>query len=89
MVYGDRRPHLVGLLVPDPEIASEPDVQRRLQQAVDRVNADLSVIERVRRFITADEAFSIENEQLTPSLKIRRHVIGKVYGERLDALYKR
>ena len=89
MVYGDRKPHLVALLVPDQEIASEPDVQQRLQRALDRVNADLSVIERVRRFITAEEAFTIENEQLTPSMKIRRHVIGKAYGERLEALYKR
>ena len=89
MVYGDRRPHLVALLVPDPEIASAPDLHQRLQEAVDRVNGELSVIERVRRFILADEPFSIENEQLTPSLKIRRHVIGKVYGDRLDALYKR
>ena len=89
MVYGDRKPHLVALLVPDSEIASEPDVQQRLQRAVDRVNADLSVIERVRRFILADDAFTIENEQLTPSMKIRRHVIGKAYGERLEALYRR
>ena len=58
MVYGDRRPHLVALLVPDPEIASAPDLQQRLQRAVDRVNADLSVIEKVRRFILADEPFT-------------------------------
>ena len=89
MVYGDRRPHLVALLVPDPEIPKSSDLHARLQKAVDRVNADLSVIEKVRRFILADEGFTIENEQLTPSLKIRRHVISKVYGERLDALYKR
>jgi long-chain acyl-CoA synthetase len=56
---------------------------------VDRVNADLSVIEKIRRFILADAGFTIENQQLTPSLKIRRHVISKVYGERLDGLYKR
>jgi long-chain acyl-CoA synthetase len=87
MVYGDRRPHLVALLVPDQEIANDPDVQQRLQRAVDRVNADLSVIERVRCFIVADAPFSIENEQLTPSLKIRRHVIDQAYGERLAALY--
>jgi long-chain acyl-CoA synthetase len=87
MVYGDRRPHLVALLVPDAEIASAPDLHQRLQQAVDRVNADLSVIEKVRRFITADEPFTIDNEQLTPSMKIRRHVISKAYGERLAALY--
>jgi long-chain acyl-CoA synthetase len=89
MVYGDRRPHLVALLVPDPEIAKSGDLHVRLQKAVDRVNADLSVIEKVRRFILADEGFTIENEQLTPSMKIRRHVISKVYGERLDALFKR
>ena len=53
------------------------------------MNAELSVIEKVRRFIVADEPFSIENEQLTPSMKIRRHVISKVYGERLDALYRK
>ena len=89
MVYGDRRPHLVALLVPDPDIAQAGDPHQRLQSAVDRVNADLSVIEKVRRFITADEGFTIENEQLTPSMKIRRHVISHVYGDRLDALYKR
>jgi long-chain acyl-CoA synthetase len=87
MVYGDRRPHLVALLVPDPEVALAPDVHQRLQRAIDRINADLSVIEKVRRFIVADEPFSIENEQLTPSMKIRRHVISRVYGDRLGSLY--
>src|SRR5205085_11238153 len=38
MVYGDRRPHLVGLLVPDAEIADSPDLQQLLQRAVERVN---------------------------------------------------
>jgi long-chain acyl-CoA synthetase len=87
MVYGDRRPYLVALLVPEAEYAGKPDLQQHLSKAVDKVNADLSVIERVRRFTVADEAFTTDNEQLTPSLKIRRHVIKQVYGERLDALY--
>ena len=87
MVYGDRRPYLVALLVPEAEYATKADLAQRLSKAVDKVNADLSVIERVRRFIIADEAFTTDNEQLTPSLKIRRHVIKQAYGERLDALY--
>ncbi|HEX3424462.1 MAG TPA: AMP-dependent synthetase/ligase [Sphingomicrobium sp.] len=89
MVYGDRRPHLVALLVPDAELTSAADLHQKVQGAVDRVNADLSVIEKVRRFIIADEPFSIDNEQLTPSMKIRRHMISGVYGERLDALFGR
>jgi len=48
-----------------------------------------SVIEKVRGFIVADEPFTVENAMLTPSIKIRRHVIKEAYGERLDGLYKR
>lgn len=69
------------------ELAHDPDYRAALGHAVERVNKDLSVIERIRKFILADEPFTIENEQLTPSLKIRRHVLKQVYGERLDALY--
>jgi long-chain acyl-CoA synthetase len=106
MVTGDRRPYVVGVVVPDPEwtaewakangrrvdfaaLAKDADYHRALSAAVDRVNRDLSVIEKVRRFIIADEPFSVENQQLTPSIKIRRHVIKQIYGERLDGLYKR
>jgi long-chain acyl-CoA synthetase len=89
MVYGDRKPHLVGLLVPDPEIADEPDVHQRLSAAVDRINSDVSVIEKVRRFAIADAPFTVENEQLTPSMKIRRHVIKAAYGDQLEALYRK
>jgi long-chain acyl-CoA synthetase len=64
------------------------DYRAAIGAAVDRVNKDLSVIERVRRFILADEPFTIENQQLTPSLKIRRHILKEVYGERLAGLYK-
>jgi len=64
------------------------DYRAALSAAVERVNRDLSVTERVRRFILAAEPFGIENEQLTPSLKIRRHMIRQVYGERLEALYR-
>jgi long-chain acyl-CoA synthetase len=103
MVYGDRRPHLVGVVVPDTEhmmefaaahgvdvasLKSNPDFTRSVQAAVDRVNAQLSVIEKVRRVIVADTPFTVENEQMTPSLKIRRHVLKKVYGDQLDSLYR-
>lgn len=69
------------------DLSHDPDYKAALAHAVERVNKDLSVIERVRKFIIADEPFTIENEQLTPSLKIRRHVLKQVYGARLDALY--
>ncbi|HVI99681.1 MAG TPA: AMP-dependent synthetase/ligase [Sphingomonas sp.] len=70
------------------KLAHDHEYRAALGAAVERVNRDLSQIERVRRFIVADEPFSIENEQLTPSMKIRRHILKQVYGERLDALYR-
>jgi long-chain acyl-CoA synthetase len=105
MVAGDRRPHLVGVIVPDPEwlqewcvkndvkpdctaLCGDPAVQRAIMAAVDRVNAELSVTEKVRRVCLTADAFTVENEMLTPSMKIRRHKIRDVYGERLDALYR-
>ena len=104
MVYGDKRPYLVGVVVPEAEwalawardkgmpadlhkLAKEPEFQRAMMAAVDRVNSRLSVVEKVRRVIIADEAFSTENQQMTPSLKIRRHVLKQVYGDRLNKLY--
>ncbi|MBB4858021.1 long-chain acyl-CoA synthetase [Novosphingobium chloroacetimidivorans] len=102
MVIGDRRPYVVGLIVPDREwaeswatangvdpgkVQDDPAFTAHVRAAIDRVNADLSVIEKVRRFAFADEPFAIENEEMTPSLKIRRHKIKARYGERLDALY--
>jgi long-chain acyl-CoA synthetase len=70
------------------DLKGVPDFRAGLQAAVERVNRDLSVTERVRRFVVADEAFTVENEQMTPSLKIRRHKLREAYGERMDALYK-
>src|SRR3546814_10744561 len=63
LVYGDRRPHLVALIVPDmdfakawaraqgkpadlPELAADPEFQKAIREAMDRVNGSLSAIER-------------------------------------------
>ena len=105
MVSGDKRPHLVGLIIPDPEWAVEwaqtngepydltalcdlPAFRAAIMAAVDRVNTQVATTEKVRKIILTPDAFTTDNEMLTPSLKIRRHVIRQVYGERIDGLYK-
>jgi long-chain acyl-CoA synthetase len=105
MVSGDKRPYVVGLIVPEAEWALEwarandekfdlselqelPAFRSAIREAVDRVNNELSVTEKVRQFAFADEAFSVENEEMTPSLKIRRHKIRERYGDRLNGLYR-
>ena len=104
MVYGDRRPHLVALIVPDAETVArwarkngrpsglaaavdDPQFRELIAEAVARVNKQLGNAERVRRFALAREEFSVANGMMTPSLKIRRHVIKKAYEPVLEALY--
>jgi long-chain acyl-CoA synthetase len=105
MVYGDRRPHLVGLLVPDDdwlrswsakagkqgglgELAEDSDLRKAMSEAVGRVNAKLGQIEKVRKFMVAPEPFTVDNDQMTPTMKVRRHILKAVYGQRLEALYR-
>jgi long-chain acyl-CoA synthetase len=104
MVFGDRKPHLVALLVPDPEFMAswakengksanleqhheDPELVKALSPIVDRVNRNLSNLEKIRRVTIAPEAFSVDNGLLTPTLKIRRHKIRERYGDRLERLY--
>lgn len=93
MVYGDRRPHLVAVVVPSKELIESRtgrdsiDLATAITTAIARANATLSAIERVRRFIIASEPFTTENGQMTPTLKIRRRAIRQVYGAALEALY--
>ncbi len=68
-------------------LAKDKDLHKALSQVVDEINANLSNIEKVRRFIIAWEPFTIDNALMTPSMKIRRHKIIEIYGERLIDLY--
>ncbi|HEY2890647.1 MAG TPA: long-chain fatty acid--CoA ligase [Dongiaceae bacterium] len=69
-------------------LAEDTAFQRALAPAIDRVNAGLSAIERVRRYTIAAEPFTMENAMLTVSMKIRRHKILERYGAALEHLYK-
>jgi len=102
MVYGDKRPYLVALIVPNTDFATswakahgraiegiedDPAFMKEIAAAVDRTGRALSVVERIRKFVIAPQPFTVENNMMTPSLKIRRHVIRAAYRERLEALY--
>ncbi|HLY57768.1 MAG TPA: long-chain fatty acid--CoA ligase [Stellaceae bacterium] len=97
MVYGDRKPYVVALIVPDDEtlskhpegnVAADPEVQQRIADAVAEANRVLTGAERVRRFLILDEAFTVANGMMTPTLKIKRHMIRQRYGEALERLYE-
>jgi len=99
-----KKPHLVALINPAKDFAelwAESNGVRRdillandkfrqvISEAVDKANMQLSPIERIRRFILVNEAFTIENGLLTPTMKIRRRFITDLYKEQLESLYPR
>ncbi len=90
MVFGDKRSHLVAVIVPEGAAADGRSSAARelVAAAMERANAALSPIERVRRFIIADGPFTVENGQMTPTHKVRRHILMGIYGESLEALYR-
>jgi len=104
MVLGDRRPHLVALLVPDAETLQgwararglppdpaacgrHPEFRRLYQAAIERANGRLAAPERIRRFLLLAEPFTVENDLLTPTLKLRRSRIVERYRAEVDGLY--
>ncbi|WP_022726873.1 AMP-dependent synthetase/ligase [Fodinicurvata sediminis] len=97
MVYGDKRPHLVALIVPDlewlknrqdgTEETGQEAMNQAVKKALDRVNQGLSVVEKVRRFIITLTPFTVENDMLTPTMKIRRHIILEHHRKALESLY--
>ena len=68
-------------------LSKDESFYKALTHVIDGINANLSNIEKIRRFIIAHEPFTIENTQMTPSMKIRRHKIIEIYGQSLIGLY--
>lgn len=68
-------------------LAGDGDFLKALGEAVERANADLPPTERVKRHIMAETPFTVDNELMTPTLKVRRHKVLEIYREALEALY--
>ena len=85
-VFGDDRASgLTAVVVPDPEFVktlpdqSEKAVRDAVQKAVDRANRNLALFERVRNVVFAPDPFTIDKGLMTPTLKIRRHLVRQLY----------
>jgi long-chain acyl-CoA synthetase len=72
-----------------PDLLRHEEARSRVQEAVDRVNAGLSRPEQVRAFALLERELTAEENELTPTLKLRRAGIAERYRDRLEALYPR
>ena len=81
-VYGDKKNYLVAIIVCDREINKE-----KIKPVIEKINADLTLIEKIKKFILIHDEFTIDNGMLTPTLKLKRKEILKNYKKQLDNLY--
>jgi long-chain acyl-CoA synthetase len=75
-------------LTTNAEIANHPDVKKRITDEVEQVNKTLGHYETIKRFELLDREFSIDNNELTPKLSLRRKIILEHFKEKYQKIYK-
>ena len=85
LVYGDNKPYLVSLIVLSQEYKNVSEEQ--IQVEVDKINENLSKIEKIKKFIIIKNSFTIENNMMTPTLKLKRYKIINNYKVELEKLF--
>jgi long-chain acyl-CoA synthetase len=83
VVFGDDRPYLVALLVPDGELE-----ESEAQKAIDEANQEFAKIEQIKKFAIADRELSQEEGELTPTMKVKRDQVYENFCEQIDSLYE-
>ncbi len=100
VLVGDKKPYVTALLTvnlanlkdlksdaPPAELAKTEPVSKAVKEAVARVNKHLADFERIRRFKVLERDFSIENGELTPTMKIRRARVLELHKDLVSELY--
>jgi long-chain acyl-CoA synthetase len=93
IVLGDRRPYVAALLTLDPEELAKwradggEDEAALVQGIVDEVNEHRSRYEQIKRFEVLPRDFSMEEGELTPTLKLRRRVVQEHFADAIERLY--
>jgi long-chain acyl-CoA synthetase len=70
------------------ELVRNPVIQKLVSDSMERINAQLARYETIKKYIVLPKEFTVEEGDLTPSLKIKRKQICQKYGAELEALYK-
>jgi len=86
VVYGDGKNYLVALIVPNKEFEEQKE---KINEIVNEINNNLTLVEKIKKFILINESFSIENGLLTPTMKVKRNKVIAKYNNTLENFYKK
>jgi long-chain acyl-CoA synthetase len=91
LIVGDRRPYIVALLTLDEEevakLADRDDVRALVDEAVAGINEHLASFQQVQRFEILERDFSAEQNEITPTLKLKRRVVEEHFAPQVERLY--
>jgi long-chain acyl-CoA synthetase len=68
--------------------AGQTLLRKAVEQALERINAELASYETIKRFTILEHDFTIENGLLTPTLKVRRKAVFERYADVIEAMYR-
>ena len=85
LVYGDNKPYLVCLIVLSSEYKNIKNEEIKIE--IEKINKNLSKIEKIKKFFVIKNQFTIENNMMTPTLKLKRYKIVKTYQNELEKLF--
>ncbi len=69
-------------------LTKAPKVQELIQGEIDRVNAKFARVEQIKKFFLLDTQLSAEDEELTPTMKLKRQLVQKKYEPQIEAMYR-
>ncbi len=70
------------------DLVKNDDIYKLLEEDMARFQKKLANYERVRKFVLLDRPFTIENGEITPSLKVKRKVVEEKYGDLIERMYQ-
>jgi len=85
LVYGDNKPYLVSLIVVSPGYKNI--TEEKIQEEIEKINKGLTKIEKIKKFFIIKDQFTIENNMMTPTLKLKRYKIIKNYKKEIEKLF--
>ncbi|NBB77447.1 MAG: AMP-binding protein [Bacteroidetes bacterium] len=72
---------------PSEPLSEDDRVRRLIQEEIEKVNKELSKWERIKKFTMLEDRLTIEDDELTPTMKVKRSVVNEKYKEKIDSMY--
>jgi long-chain acyl-CoA synthetase len=70
-------------------LSTADEVRALVQQELDRANAHYAQVEQIKKFAILDRDLTVEDGELTPTLKVKRSVVNERFADLFDAMYAR